>query len=234
MAGITSKAIGVSIKDRSAILPLGRMGDGAYWYDAGQNRWVTSTYYRKELPGWAKAVNDREGFKQYSAAKWLPFEAKGDAAQPFCTMVSGTDVRNCGSLEATPWGNEMIEEFSERALDGEELGKHEGIDVLAVSFSSNDYVGHAVGPDDPAVHDISVRTDRLLGKLLSYVDKKVGRQHAGRAFCRPRRGQRSGSASASSGRAPEWRESDGCDSRCAGQTVRPGEVTKVAPPPCRI
>jgi len=59
----------------------------------------------------------------------------------------------------------MIEEFAERAIEGENLGGHAGTDLLAVSFSSNDYVGHAVGPDDPAVRDISIRTDRLLGKL---------------------------------------------------------------------
>src|SRR5712675_1628842 len=68
----------------------------------------------------------------------------------------------------------MIEEFAERAIAGENLGRHSGVDVLAVSFSSNDYVGHAVGPDDPAVRDISLRTDRLLGKLLDYVDVQVG------------------------------------------------------------
>jgi arylsulfatase A-like enzyme len=103
----------------------------------------------------------------------MPVDAKPDA-KPFCSMVAGSETRFCGAIEATPWGNEMIEEFAERALEGEKLGQHSGVDLLAVSFSSNDYVGHAVGPDDPAVRDISIRTDRLLGKLLSYVDQRVG------------------------------------------------------------
>ena len=89
-------------------------------------------------------------------------------------MVAGTDVRFCGSLEATPWGNEMIEEFAEKAITGENLGHHSGVDFLTVSFSSNDYVGHAVGPDDPAVRDISIRTDLLLGKLLDFVEEHAG------------------------------------------------------------
>ena len=114
-------------------------------------------------------------YQRYLGAKWLPFDAKDDAAPPFCTMVAGTAVRFCGGLEATPWGNEMIEEFAERAISSEGLGRHSGVDMLAVSFSSNDYVGHAVGPDDPAVRDISIRTDRLLGKLLDYVDAQVGK-----------------------------------------------------------
>jgi arylsulfatase A-like enzyme len=68
----------------------------------------------------------------------------------------------------------MIEEFAERAISGENLGHHPGTDILTVSFSSNDYVGHALGPDDPAVRDISIRTDRLLGKLMEYADRQAG------------------------------------------------------------
>jgi predicted AlkP superfamily pyrophosphatase or phosphodiesterase len=174
MQGAESKVIGVSIKDRGAILTAGHMADGAYWYDADSNHWVTSTWYRAQLPDWAKKLNDENSYQRYIGAKWLPFDAKDDSAKPFCTMVAGADQRYCGSLEATPWGNEMIEEFAERALSGENLGHHAGVDILAVSFSSNDYVGHAVGPDDPAVRDISIRTDRLLGKLLDYVEQRVG------------------------------------------------------------
>jgi arylsulfatase A-like enzyme len=173
--GIESHTIGVSIKDRSAILPLGHMADGAYWYDPDSNHWVTSTYYSAELPGWVRKLNDENTYQRYIGAKWLPFDAKEDSATPFCTMVAGTAVRFCGGLEATPWGNEMIEEFAERAIASESLGRHSGVDILAVSFSSNDYVGHAVGPDDPAVRDISVRTDRLLGKLMDYADAQVGK-----------------------------------------------------------
>jgi predicted AlkP superfamily pyrophosphatase or phosphodiesterase len=176
MHGIESKIIGVSIKDRSAILPVGRMADGAYWYDPDSNHWVTSTYYRAELPDWVRKLNGENGYQRYLGAQWLPFDAKEHgSAKPFCTMVAGGDVRFCGGLEATPWGNEMIEEFAERAVSAETLGRHSGVDILAVSFSSNDYVGHAVGPDDPAVRDISIRTDRLLAKLLDYVDGQVGK-----------------------------------------------------------
>ena len=170
MRGPDSKVIGVSIKDRSAILPAGHMADGAYWYDQDSSRWVTSTYYRAELPDWARKLNGEKPNQRYIGAKWLPFDAKDDSATPFCTMVAGTEVRYCGGLEATPWGNDMIEEFAERAIAGENLGRHAGSDILAISFSANDYVGHAVGPDDPAVRDISIRTDRLLGKLFDYVD----------------------------------------------------------------
>jgi predicted AlkP superfamily pyrophosphatase or phosphodiesterase len=174
MQGAESKTIGISIKDRSAILPAGHMADAAYWYDNDSNNWVTSTYYRADLPEWVQKVNSEHPAQRYIGARWLPFDAKNDSAPPFCTMVAGTDVRFCGSLEATPWGNDMIEELAERAVTGENLGHHAGVDFLAVSFSSNDYVGHAVGPDDPAVRDISIRTDMLLGKLFDFVERQAG------------------------------------------------------------
>jgi len=175
MAGRNSKVIGISIKDRSAILPAGHAADAAYWYDSDSNNWVTSSYFMADLPAWVKEVNHQHPFQKYLGASWLPFDAKDSSATPFCTLVNGAEnVRYCGAIEATPWGNEMIEEFTERALVEENLGHHDDTDLLAVSFSSNDYVGHAVGPDAPEVRDISIRTDRLLGRLFDFIDQRVG------------------------------------------------------------
>jgi predicted AlkP superfamily pyrophosphatase or phosphodiesterase len=174
MHGVESRIIGVSIKDRGAILPAGHMADGAYWYDPDSNHWVTSTFYRAELPDWVRELNSEQIYRHYMTANWLPLDAPV-SAKPFCTMAKGTETRVCGNLEATPWGNEMIEQFAERAVTNEKLGSHSGTDILAVSFSSNDYVGHAVGPDDPEVRDISIRTDRLLGKLMDFIDARIGR-----------------------------------------------------------
>jgi arylsulfatase A-like enzyme len=97
--------------------------------------------------------------------------------QPFAKMAATADAKFYGSLDPTPFGNEMIESLAERSVSAEQLGKHPGIDLLAVSFSSNDYVGHAKGPDSPEVRDISIRTDRLLGKLFDYLDSQVGRDN---------------------------------------------------------
>jgi len=124
------------------------------------------------MPKWVKAVNDSNPAARADHAEWLALNAKpGD--KPLCTMGTGAKGA-CGSLDASPWGNELIEEFAERALVAEDLGHHGATDILAVSFSANDYVGHAVGPDDPAVRDISMRTDRLLGKLFAQVEQQVG------------------------------------------------------------
>jgi len=169
--GGDSKVIGISIKDRSAILPAGHMADAAYWYDDTSHSWVTSTFYRDALPAWAQEINAAGPEKKYASAKWVPLENPG--AAPFCVM-GASETRLCRSVETAPWGNEMIEDFAEHAILGENLGRHNSTDILAVSFSANDYVGHAVGPDDPAVRDMSVRTDRLLGKLFDFADRQAG------------------------------------------------------------
>ena len=173
MHGEGSRVIGISIKDRSAILPAGHMADAAYWFDPGSDHWVTSSYYRAELPDWVKQINDENPMQKLAKAIWKPVDAK-PSDKPFCGMSGESGVPVCRSLEATPWANEMIEEMAEGAIVAEKLGQRPDTDILAVSFSANDYIGHAKGPDAPEVRDISIRTDRLLGKLLDFVDRKVG------------------------------------------------------------
>jgi hypothetical protein len=170
--GKTSRIIGVSFKDRAAILPAGRSADGAFWWDVNANAWTTSTFYMKEAPVWVADINRARPYMRAFGEKWFPLDG---GTTPFCTMVSGdAAIRYCSSLMATPWGNELIEEFAERALTEEKLGHHDGTDLLTVSFSSNDAVGHAVGPDAPEIRDISRRTDILLGRLLDALEKQVG------------------------------------------------------------
>jgi predicted AlkP superfamily pyrophosphatase or phosphodiesterase len=171
--GHPSKLIGISIKDRSAILPAGHMADAAYWVDAKTNRWISSTWYMKELPAWVKQVNDANPAKRSENADWMPVGSR-PSDKPFCSNAKKDGIPACRILEATPWGNEMIEELAEKAIANEQLGRHEGVDLLAVSFSSNDYVGHALGPDAPEVRDMAIRTDRLLGLLLTAAEQSAG------------------------------------------------------------
>jgi predicted AlkP superfamily pyrophosphatase or phosphodiesterase len=176
MAGRNSKVIGISIKDRSAILPSGHMADAAYWFDDKAGHFVSSTYYMKELPAWVSQVNASAPAGKYATAEWHALNAKADD-KPFCSMKADSGVRPCGSLENTPFGNEIVLNFAEQAIDHEKLGSHDATDLLTVSFSSNDYVGHGLGPDSPEVRDISIRTDRMLGDLLTFVFQRVGQQN---------------------------------------------------------
>jgi predicted AlkP superfamily pyrophosphatase or phosphodiesterase len=157
-----SKVIGISLKDRAAILPAGHMANGAYWFDNKTGAFVSSTFYFPELPGWVKDFNGTHPANQFAGKEWMgkKFVEPGEKLNE--------------SLAASPWGNELIEAFAERAVESEQLGKRGITDLLAVSFSSNDYVGHAVGPDDPQVQDMAVRTDILFRKLFAFLDKQVG------------------------------------------------------------
>jgi predicted AlkP superfamily pyrophosphatase or phosphodiesterase len=177
MAGRQSKVIGISMKDRGAILPAGHMADAAYWFSG--SKFTTSSYYMPALPGWVAAFNKARPADRFKDADWLPVEA-GQSAAPFCSMASdhavdGKPVRPCMNIAATPFANTILEEFAEKVIENEGLGSSADTDLLTVSFSANDILGHAVGPDAPEVRDISIRTDESIGKLLNYIDARLGR-----------------------------------------------------------
>lgn len=167
------KVIGISIKDRSAVLPAGHMADAAYWFDSSSKKFVTSTYYRYDTRAWVAAFNLRVPLSPYQHEKWKALDAKPEDP-PFCFMSKDDGEPVC-DFDATPYSNVMLEDFAENAIKEEDLGRHKHMDVLALSFSGNDYVGHAVGPDSPQVRDISIRTDRLIGKLLDFLDTQLGK-----------------------------------------------------------
>ncbi len=170
MRGTTpTKVIGVSIKDRGAILPSGRMADGAFWYDSASGNFVSSTWYFDALPAWAEEFNRSRVIDQFAGKEWTP--AWGGPA--FLTLpAAGKDYWN--KIGSTSYGNDIVALFAEAALASEKLGLNGGTDVLTVSFSSNDTIGHSKGPDAPEVRDVTIRTDLMIGRLLAAVDKQVG------------------------------------------------------------
>lgn len=164
-ANSASKVIGISLKPRAAVLPSGHRAAAAYWFDAISGNFVTSSFYVNQLPAWVKAFNDKKLPASYVERKWEGFPQwnfHGPANAPY------------DKLAASPWGNELVERFTEQSLIAEKLGQGSATDLLTISFSSNDYVGHAVGPDAPEVRDMSIRTDALLGNLFHVIDEHVG------------------------------------------------------------
>ena len=156
-----SHVIGISHKDRAAILPAGHSADAAYWFIDPADGFVTSTYYMNALPGWVRDFNAAKPCQTYAGKTWLNH-----------TIAPGDKL--CEAVTESPYGNELLENFAERALAAEQLGKHEDVDVLTVSFSSNDVVGHKYGPDSPEAHELCLASDRVLGKLLAAIEKQVG------------------------------------------------------------
>jgi hypothetical protein len=165
MAGRESRVIGLSLKDRSAILPAGRMADGAFWYDTSTGDFGSSTWYAPDLPAWVKDFNARRTADGFAGKSWV-----GGTLPPIGPKLY---ERVYGS----PFGNELLADLAEAALTTLKLGTHETTDLLSVSFSSNDAVGHSKGPDSPEVADMVKRTDGVLGRLLATVDEKVGLRH---------------------------------------------------------
>ncbi|MDP9082768.1 MAG: alkaline phosphatase family protein, partial [Pseudomonadota bacterium] len=168
-----STVIGISLKDRAAILPSGHAANAAYWFEHESGQFITSTYYMKDLPPWVQAFNKSDSVNRYVSAKWMPAEGAAGAV-PFRTLPALLGKPYYEAMIATPYGNEMLEAFAEKALKEEHLGRHSGLDVLTVSFSSNDLLGHQVGPDAPEVRDMCIRTDRVLGQLLRAVETEAG------------------------------------------------------------
>lgn len=170
---VLPRVIGVSLKDRSAILPAGRAADGAYFFRGG--RFVTSTYYAKALPAWVEAINAQRLPDSYAGKRW-EFEGGGHdyPAQPGAKLNA--------AVTASPAGNELVLAMARAALEHEQLGQRGVTDVLTVSFSSNDSVGHTYGPESPEVRDITRHTDRQVQQLLDEVDRRVGLAHVLVAF----------------------------------------------------
>ena len=173
-AEATPKVFGLSLKDRSAILAVGHRADGAYWLDTKTGAFVTSTYYRAEPHAWAAQFNQSAPADTFAGRQWQFLDAASGTGR---TMPDKPGAQLYGAVYGSPFGNELLKNLAVAALEGERLGQRGATDLLSVSFSSNDAVGHTYGPDSPEVRDMAVRTDRVVGELLARVDALVGLDH---------------------------------------------------------
>ena len=189
-----SKVIGISSKDRSAILLSGKLADAAYWMDKGTI--VSSTHYMKELPAWVSAFNAAGRVESYFGKTWdrlLPVAAYdqlqgpdnmpgefGDygMGQTFPKVVNGGSAQVTPAyyeaFEGAPFKNEVLLDFARAAVENENLGRRGVTDLLCLSFSTNDVIGHNYGPDSHELMDITLRTDRMLAEFLAFLDQRVG------------------------------------------------------------
>jgi predicted AlkP superfamily pyrophosphatase or phosphodiesterase len=158
-----SRVIGISLKDYSAILASGHMANAVYWFDRRAGNFVSSTYYVPDLPQWVKDFNAGKPADRYKGMQWQAIK-----------LPEKADSKLYGMLPSTPFGNELMEQMAEAAIDAEKLGKYPETDLLILSFSANDYVGHTYGPDSDQVREISIATDRTLGKLFKHIDSGIG------------------------------------------------------------
>jgi hypothetical protein len=167
------RVIGVSLKDRSAILPSGHAADAAYWWNTKTGHFITSSYYRSELPAWVTTFNGRNPAGAWAGQLWTLLLSP--ASNKRLPAERGPGLYQ--TVYSSPYGSDLLVAFVKELLEHEQLGRHGLTDLLTVSFSSNDAVGHAYGPDSPEVRDIAIRTDRLVGELFAAVDRLVGLDH---------------------------------------------------------
>jgi len=168
------RVIGVSLKDRGAIMPVGRGADAAYWFDTKTGSFVSSTYYMNDVPQWVQSFNNRRPADSLAGQAWLALSVGTPVLKQLPKEI---DSKLYEAVYGSPFGNQMLLDFTNAAIAEERLGQRAVLDLLSVSFSSNDSVGHTFGPDSPQVRDIAIRTDRAIGQLLDRVDQLIGLQH---------------------------------------------------------
>ncbi|MEZ7916595.1 MAG: alkaline phosphatase family protein [Polaribacter sp.] len=192
------KTIGIAIKDRSAILPVGHTANAAYWYDAGnKNQWITSSFYMEELPDWVKAFNSNNKADAYLNETWETLydiktysqsradnniyenNLNGQEKPVFPKNLEKLRVQNdnFSLIKTIPAGNTYTVDFAKAVIKGEQLGKSEFTDFLAVSFSSTDYVGHRYGVASVETEDTYLRLDKDLAHFFNFLDTEVGKEN---------------------------------------------------------
>jgi hypothetical protein len=155
--GGKSRVFGVSLKDRAAILPAGQAANGAFWLDDASGQFITSTYYMEHLPAWATAFNSSGRLAE--AAK----EAGVTLGESFGNTV-----------ELSPEANHYQLDFTQALITGEKLGQGPTTDLLTVSLSAHDLMGHKFGPDSEEEHQMVLGLDRDLDRFFGWLDKTVG------------------------------------------------------------
>jgi len=186
------KVIGMSLKDRGAILPAGHFADWAFWYSK-TGAFISSTYYGENLPNWVTEFNNEKHYETYIKKGWElfkpketynesltdnnPYEGKLYKKTPFFpyNLKDMYDNNDAGVLRSTPFGNNLLADFAKKAIEKEALGKDEITDFLTVSFSSTDYIGHLLGPRSIELQDTYLRLDETIADFLNYLDKTVGK-----------------------------------------------------------
>jgi len=191
-----AKVIGIALKDRGAIFPAGHRADAAYWFNSKTGNWVSSSYYFAALPAWVASFNQAKSVQRYVKAPWEPLGplvwykegagADSSLHEGQLTAGSGTQMPvnlptffkdSYELVAASALGSAATTDFALTALEAEQLGQRGQTDMLCLSYSSTDLVGHTFGPDSWECMDAYLRLDKEIERLLQQIDKTVGLQN---------------------------------------------------------
>ena len=182
-----ARALSVSRKDRGAILPIGRAKEQVYWYQSGI--FTTSRYYADTLPSWVTRFNAQRVPFRAATMVWRPLLTEKDYPEPddvpyenptgvrraFPHTVATDSTRAAREYTVTPWHDSLTMAFALAGVEELKLGRRGVTDLLAVSLSATDAIGHVFGPDSRELHDQVIRLDRFLGAFLDRLIARIGR-----------------------------------------------------------
>ena len=179
----TSRTLSVSMKDRGAILPVGRSRADVYWYSL-DGRFTTSRYYRESLPEWVNRFNARRLPQSFAGKSWSPLlpdsaypEVDGEALETagvdfvFPHVMPADTVAAASQVRVTPWMDDITLALALDGVQALSLGQGTRTDVLAISLSATDLIGHAFGPDSKEIHDQILRLDQSMGAFVDSLFK---------------------------------------------------------------
>lgn len=193
-----AKVISMSIKNRGAILPGGHLSDGSYWYDFSNGNMITSTFFKKKLPQWVSDFNAKRYADSYMSGTWdtyYPIETYTESGldnSPYEHTFPGLEepvfpydlkaiVEGDTNLTAsklfpyTPFANTFLTGFAVKALENESLGEDDQTDMLCISYSTPDIIGHRYGPYSKEIEDTYIRLDKDIERLIAELNKQVGK-----------------------------------------------------------
>src|SRR5690349_13318962 len=150
-----SRVFAISLKDRAAILPGGYAANVAYWIDPQTGVWITSTYYRPDLPQWVQNFNSTRPAKFWDR-EWKDSQGTVLGSTAHRKNANGSDAGFYEVVGSTGFGNEYELDFAKELVVYENVGRGPATDLLAISLSPNDSLGHAVGPDTPQMAQMAL------------------------------------------------------------------------------
>jgi predicted AlkP superfamily pyrophosphatase or phosphodiesterase len=166
-----SRVYAVSLKDYAAVLSGGFAADGAFWIDHKSGAWISSSYYGKELPQWVQDFNNAKHAESYLNREW---EDRNGNVLRTTTPPAGKEANFYGLVGSTPFANDYEFDFARELVTQEKLGSGSATDLLAISLSANDILGHGVGPDSPEMHAMALATDRQLAAFFDFLGHQIG------------------------------------------------------------
>ncbi len=174
--GGKARVFATSLKDRAAVLPAGFSGDAAYWIDPRSGDWITSTYYRPDLPEWVRNFNGSHRADKFWNREWRDNDGDrnilGSTAPR--TAEDGTPASFYEVVGSTPFANDYQLEFAKELVLYEKLGAGPATDLLVISLSANDILGHQVGPDSPQMRSMALELDRSLAEFFGFLGHQIG------------------------------------------------------------